>query len=111
MNHQQSLVLSPMPLGQSLIPSQMPLGQSLIPLRRFRLAMHDMIGYYPSYFFVICWTVITPAICGGVFFFKVCENIFISGVNLDLASSSHGRMLSTRATTIHGKLNMRISGL
>ena len=39
--------------------------------RRFRLAMHDMIGYYPSYFFVGCWSVLTPAICGGVFFFKV----------------------------------------
>jgi len=39
--------------------------------RRFRLAMHDMIGYYPSYFFVACWAVITPAICAGVFFFKL----------------------------------------
>ena len=65
--------------------------------------MHDMIGYYPSYFFVICWTVITPAICGGVFFFKVREDIFISGVNIDLGSSSPGRMSSTRAIIIHGK--------
>merc|ERR1719397_1995267 len=39
--------------------------------RRFRLAMHDMIGYYPSYFFVGCWLVITPAICAGVFCFKL----------------------------------------
>lgn len=39
--------------------------------RRFRIAMHDMIGYYPSYFFVACWAVITPTICGSVFFFKV----------------------------------------
>jgi len=39
--------------------------------RRFRLAMHDMIGYYPSYFFVGCWSVITPAICAGVFCFKL----------------------------------------
>lgn len=39
--------------------------------RRFREAMHDMIGYYPSYFFVACWSVITPAICGGVFIFKL----------------------------------------
>ena len=42
-----------------------------ITTRRFRLAMHDMIGYYPSYFFVACWSVITPTICAGVFFFKV----------------------------------------
>ena len=49
----------------------------LIMIRRFRLAMHDMIGYYPSYFFVACWSVITPAICAGVFFFKVFVNIII----------------------------------
>ena len=30
-----------------------------------------MIGYYPSYFFVGCWAVVTPAICAGIFFFKV----------------------------------------
>lgn len=30
-----------------------------------------MIGYYPSYFFVACWAVITPLICSGVFFFKL----------------------------------------
>ena len=39
--------------------------------RRFRLALYDMIGYYPSYFFVGCWAVVTPAICAGIFFFKV----------------------------------------
>jgi len=39
--------------------------------RRFRLALYDMIGYYPSYFFVACWAVITPLICSGVFFFKL----------------------------------------
>ena len=49
----------------------------LIMIRRFRLAMHDMIGYYPSYFFVACWSVITPAICAGVFFFKVLIVLFV----------------------------------
>ena len=39
--------------------------------RRFRLALYDMIGYYPSYFFVGCWAVITPLICSGVFVFKL----------------------------------------
>jgi len=39
--------------------------------RRFRLALYDMIGYYPSYFFVGCWAVVTPAICAGIFFFKL----------------------------------------
>ena len=33
-----------------------------------------MIGYYPSYFFVGCWAVVTPAICAGIFFFKVTSN-------------------------------------
>jgi hypothetical protein len=42
--------------------------------RRFREALKDMIGYYPSYFFVACWAVITPAICAGVFLFKVIAN-------------------------------------
>ena len=37
--------------------------------------MRDMIGYYPSYFFVACWGVFTPLICGGVFIFKVVINI------------------------------------
>jgi len=39
--------------------------------RRFRLALYDMIGYYPSYFFVGCWALVTPAICAGIFFFKL----------------------------------------
>ena len=39
--------------------------------RRFREGMKDMIGYYPSYFFVACWSVFTPAICAGIFLFKV----------------------------------------
>jgi solute carrier family 6 GABA transporter-like protein 1 len=39
--------------------------------RRFREGMKDMLGYYPSYFFVACWAVITPAICAGVFIFKL----------------------------------------
>ena len=39
--------------------------------RRFREAMRDMIGYYPSYFFVACWAVFTPLITAGIFFFKV----------------------------------------
>jgi len=36
-----------------------------------------MIGYYPSYFFVACWAVITPAICAGVFLFKVIYLSFL----------------------------------
>jgi len=45
--------------------------------RRWRIAMSDMIGYNPSYFFVCCWAVITPLICSGVFFFKLAtwENL------------------------------------
>ena len=45
--------------------------------RRWRVAMSDMIGYNPSYFFVCCWAVITPLICSGVFFFKLAtwENL------------------------------------
>ncbi len=42
-----------------------------INFRRFREALRDMIGYYPSYFFVACWAVFTPAICAGIFLFKV----------------------------------------
>jgi len=49
--------------------------------RRFREALRDMIGYYPSYFFVVCWAVFTPAICAGIFFFKLVtwENIVYQG--------------------------------
>lgn len=39
--------------------------------RRFREGIRDMIGYYPSWFFVACWAVITPAICAGIFLFKL----------------------------------------
>ena len=54
-------------------------------IRRFRLAMHDMIGYYPSYFFVACWSVITPTICASVFFFKV---FLLLSLSLSLSSLS-----------------------
>ena len=46
--------------------------------------MHDMIGYYPSYFFVGCWSVITPAICAGVFCFKVLLKIVSKISNISL---------------------------
>jgi hypothetical protein len=40
-----------------------------------------MIGYYPSYFFVACWAVFTPAITAGIFLFKLFtwENIVYQG--------------------------------
>ena len=52
-------------------------------LRRFRLALYDMIGYYPSYFFVGCWAVVTPAICAGIFFFKVSPETSLAWPGLD----------------------------
>ena len=81
--------------------------------------MHDMIGYYPSYFFVACWSVITPTICAGVFFFKV----FLSSTSPNSHcfsptnqcnqhqkikkflhfSCSLGRTSSTRVITTHGR--------
>jgi solute carrier family 6 GABA transporter-like protein 1 len=49
--------------------------------RRFREAIRDMTGYYPSYFFVACWAVFTPAITAGIFLFKLFtwENLVYQG--------------------------------
>jgi len=64
--------------------------------RRFRLAMHDMIGYYPSYFFVACWAVITPAICAGVFFFKLFtwKNVVYQGYEYPMWAHCIGYLMA-----------------
>jgi len=64
--------------------------------RRFRLAMHDMIGYYPSYFFVACWSVITPLICAGVFFFKLFtwKNIIYQGYHYPWWAHAFGYIMA-----------------
>lgn len=42
-------------------------------VNRFYEAMHDMLGYYPSFWWKMCWTVTTPAICVGIFIFYVVQ--------------------------------------
>jgi len=64
--------------------------------RRFRIAMHDMIGYYPSYFFVACWAVITPTICGSVFFFKLFtwKNVVYQGYHYPWWAHAFGYIMA-----------------
>jgi len=64
--------------------------------RRFREAMRDMIGYYPSYFFVACWAVITPAITAGIFIFKLVtwENIVYQGYHYPLWAHAIGYFMA-----------------
>ena len=73
--------------------------------------MHDMIGYYPSYFFVGCWSVITPAICAGVFCFKVLLKIVSKISNISLLAVHLEEccvpglplpMVGTRCGLLHG---------
>ncbi|CAG7733170.1 unnamed protein product [Allacma fusca] len=40
---------------------------------RFYEAIRDMIGYYPVGWWKFCWVISTPAICFGVFFFKMVQ--------------------------------------
>ncbi|XP_006824369.1 sodium- and chloride-dependent GABA transporter 1-like [Saccoglossus kowalevskii] len=39
-------------------------------VRRFYDAIEDMIGFRPNYFWMICWTFITPTLVLGVFLFS-----------------------------------------
>lgn len=39
----------------------------------FYRALEDMLGFYPSIWWKICWTVATPLICIGVFLFHVVQ--------------------------------------
>ncbi|PSN46724.1 Sodium- and chloride-dependent GABA transporter 1 [Blattella germanica] len=42
-------------------------------VNRFYDGIKDMIGYYPFMFWKLCWTVTTPLICVGVFFFNIIQ--------------------------------------
>jgi len=42
-------------------------------VNNFYEAMRDMLGYYPSFWWKMCWTVTTPAICVGIFIFYVVQ--------------------------------------
>ncbi|KAF7998236.1 hypothetical protein HCN44_009634 [Aphidius gifuensis] len=42
-------------------------------VNRFYDGIADMIGYYPCFWWKICWTVTTPAICIGVFVFNIVK--------------------------------------
>ncbi|PNF35567.1 Sodium- and chloride-dependent GABA transporter 1 [Cryptotermes secundus] len=42
-------------------------------VNRFYDGIKDMIGYYPFMFWKLCWTITTPLICVGVFFFNIVQ--------------------------------------
>jgi solute carrier family 6 GABA transporter-like protein 1 len=42
-------------------------------VNRFYDGIKDMIGYYPFMFWKFCWTITTPLICVGVFFFNLVQ--------------------------------------
>ncbi|XP_063982875.1 sodium- and chloride-dependent GABA transporter 1-like [Diachasmimorpha longicaudata] len=58
-------------------------------VNRFYDGIKDMIGYYPCFWWKICWTVTTPAICVGVFIFNVIKFVPPKYLDYDYPWWSH----------------------
>ncbi|XP_014214734.1 sodium- and chloride-dependent GABA transporter 1-like [Copidosoma floridanum] len=58
-------------------------------VNRFYDGIRDMIGYYPCFWWKICWTVTTPAICIGVFTFNVVKFVPVKYLDYEYPWWSH----------------------
>lgn len=58
-------------------------------VNRFYDGLRDMIGYYPCFWWKICWTVTTPAICIGVFIFNLIKFVPVKYLNYEYPWWSH----------------------
>ncbi|XP_012233010.1 sodium- and chloride-dependent GABA transporter 1 [Linepithema humile] len=56
---------------------------------RFYDGIRDMIGYYPCFWWKICWTVTTPAICVGVFIFNIIKFVPVKYLTYEFPWWSH----------------------
>ncbi|XP_008552905.1 sodium- and chloride-dependent GABA transporter 1 [Microplitis demolitor] len=58
-------------------------------VNRFYDALRDMIGYYPMGWWKFCWTITTPLICIGVFFFNLIQWTPVKYLNYEYPWWSH----------------------
>ncbi|KAH0545706.1 sodium- and chloride-dependent GABA transporter 1 isoform X1 [Cotesia glomerata] len=58
-------------------------------VNRFYDGIRDMIGYYPIGWWKFCWTITTPLICVGVFFFNLIQWTPIKYLNYEYPWWSH----------------------
>ncbi|KAL6441411.1 hypothetical protein ACFW04_003554 [Cataglyphis niger] len=56
---------------------------------RFYDGIRDMIGYYPCFWWKICWTFTTPAICVGVFIFNIIKFVPVKYLTYEFPWWSH----------------------
>ncbi|XP_011688581.1 PREDICTED: sodium- and chloride-dependent GABA transporter 1 isoform X2 [Wasmannia auropunctata] len=58
-------------------------------VNRFYDGIRDMIGYYPCFWWKICWTFTTPAICVGVFIFNIIKFVPVKYLTYEFPWWSH----------------------
>ncbi|XP_024947468.1 sodium- and chloride-dependent GABA transporter 1 isoform X2 [Cephus cinctus] len=58
-------------------------------VNRFYDGIRDMIGYYPCFWWKICWTFTTPAICIGVFIFNIIKFVPVKYLTYEYPWWSH----------------------
>ncbi|XP_032671695.1 sodium- and chloride-dependent GABA transporter 1-like [Odontomachus brunneus] len=58
-------------------------------VNRFYDGIRDMIGYYPCFWWKICWTFTTPAICVGVFIFNIIKFVPVKYLSYEFPWWSH----------------------
>ncbi|XP_011882963.1 PREDICTED: sodium- and chloride-dependent GABA transporter 1-like isoform X1 [Vollenhovia emeryi] len=58
-------------------------------VNRFYDGIRDMIGYYPCFWWKICWTFTTPTICVGVFIFNIIKFVPVKYLTYEFPWWSH----------------------
>ncbi|KAF7419119.1 hypothetical protein HZH68_001772 [Vespula germanica] len=58
-------------------------------INRFYDGIRDMIGYYPCYWWKICWLFTTPAVCVGVFIFNIIQFVPVKYLTYEYPWWSH----------------------